>query len=65
MSHILFLNLVFFAPTLAGAAAFTWTVLRILRAPTPPSEEGGGIGAPAGGRPRSPRAGPDDLARAA
>jgi hypothetical protein len=65
MGHVVLINLVFFVPAVAGASAFAWTMLRILRAPTPPPDESGGLGATVGGRPSDPRAGPEDLARSA
>jgi len=65
MSHIVLINVVFFVPAVAGSTAFAWTVLRILRTPTRPPSESGGLGAGVGGRPLRPRAGPDELARSA
>jgi len=65
MDHVLLVNLVFFLPALAGSSAFAWTMLRILRAPTPPSDESGGLGAALSGPRPHPSAGPDDLARSA
>jgi hypothetical protein len=65
MGHVLLINLVFFVPALGGSSAFAWTMLHIVRAPTPPSGESGGLGAAVGSRPPHPSAGPDDLARSA
>jgi len=65
MGHVVLINLVFFIPALAGSSAFAWTMLRILRAPAPPSDESGGLAAAVGGRPPHPSAGPEDLARSA
>jgi hypothetical protein len=60
MTHVLLLNLVFFGPATAGAAAFVFTIQRVLRTDAPPaSPPGGGSKSPA------PMAGPDDLASSA
>jgi len=60
MTHLLFLNLVFFVPAACGASAFVFCISRILRvAPPPASPEDGGSKVPL------PAAGPDDLARSA
>lgn len=60
MTHVLFLNLVFFVPATCGASAFAFVVYRILKSAPPPASPPEG-----GGRVRLPAAGPDDLARSA
>jgi hypothetical protein len=61
MSHLLFLNLVFFIIPTCGAIAFAVIVFRILGSGEPPSP-----GMPPGGtKKQAPSAGPDDLARSA
>ena len=60
MTHLLFLNLVFFVPATCGAAAFAFCILRILRTAPPPASPPDG-----GSKVRLPAAGPDDLARSA
>ena len=60
MTHVLLLNLVFFAPSACGASAFAYVIYKVLRSgppPSPPPE--GGSKAPL------PVVGPDDLARSA
>jgi hypothetical protein len=60
MTHVLFLNLVFFIPATCGASTFVFFVSRFLRSvPPSASPPGGGSKAPL------PLAGPDDLARSA
>jgi hypothetical protein len=61
MTHMLFLNIVFFIIPLCGATAFAFFIYRFLRSGEPPAPPapGGGTKAP------SPSAGPDDLARSA
>ncbi len=61
MTHVLFLNLVFFIPATCGATAFAVFIYRFLKSSPPPasSPPGGGSKAPL------PVAGPDDLARSA
>jgi hypothetical protein len=60
MTHVLFLNLVFFVPATCGASAFAFVVYRILKSAPPP------VSPPEGGsKVRLPSAGPDDLARSA
>ena len=69
MGHVVLLNLVFFLPAVSGASAFAWWVVRILRAPAPPSGEDGGTSGHGFVRPEGPsgthlHAGRDDeLAR--
>jgi len=61
MTHVLLLNLVFFAPGMCGATAFAFIIRRILRSAPPPASP-----PPEGGsRVPLPTAGPDDLARSA
>jgi len=61
MTHVLFLNLVFFVPATCGASAFAFIVYRILRSASPPEPA-----PPEGGsKTPLPAAGPDDLARSA
>ncbi len=61
MTHIVFLNLVFFIPATCGASTLGLFVYRFLRhqAPPEPFPPGGGSKVPL------PTAGPDDLARSA
>ena len=60
MTHVLFLNLVFFIPATCGATAFAVFVYRFLKSSPPPaSPPAGGSKAP------QPAAGPEDLARSA
>ena len=60
MTHVLFLNLVFFIPATCGATAFAIFVYRFLTsAPPPTSPPEGGSKSPL------PAAGPSDLARSA
>jgi hypothetical protein len=60
MTHVLFLNLVFFIPATCGSTAFAVFIYRFLKTSPPPAHP------PTGGAkvPR-PAAGPDDLARSA
>jgi hypothetical protein len=61
MTHVLFLNLVFFIPATCGATAFVLCILRCLRTAPPPASS-----PPEGGsKVPGPTAGPDDLARSA
>jgi len=50
MTHVLLLNLVFFAPSACGASAFVYVFYRLLKPRRPPP---------------TTSAGPDDLARSA
>ena len=60
MTHVLFLNVVFFVPATCGASAFAFVVYRILKSAPPPAlPPRGGTKVPL------PAAGPDDLARSA
>ena len=60
MTHVLFLNLVFFIPATCGATAFALFVYRFLKSSPPPA------GSPPGGsKAPLPIAGPEDLARSA
>ena len=62
MTHVLLLNLVFFTPATAGAAAFAFLVYRFVGRPEPdPGTDDPGPGTK---RPL-PAVGPDDLARSA
>jgi hypothetical protein len=60
MTHVLFLNLVFFIPATCGATAFAVFVYRFLKSAPPPAPPPRG-----GGRPPLPVAGPDDLVHSA
>ena len=59
MTHVLLLNLVFFAPAICGASAFAFFIYRFLKS-TPPPNSG-----PEGGSKVPQGVGPDDLARSA
>ena len=60
MTHVLLLNLVFFAPSACGASAFAYVVYKVLRSGPPPPAP------PEGGSKSSlPVVGPNDLARSA
>jgi len=61
MTHVLFLNLVFFIPATCGATAFAFFIYRFLNSapPSAPAPPGGGSKVPL------PVAGPEDLARSA
>ena len=62
MTHVLLLNLVFFTPATAGAAAFAFLVYRFVgRSGTDPGDGDSGPGT----KQPAPAAGPDDLARSA
>lgn len=60
MTHVLLLNLVFFAPSACGASAFAYVVYKVLRSGPPPSDPPDG-----GSKVPLPVAGPDDLAHSA
>jgi hypothetical protein len=60
MTHILLLNVVFFAPSACGASAFAYVVYKVLRSGPPPSAPPEG-----GSKTPLPVVGPDDLARSA
>jgi hypothetical protein len=59
MTHVLLLNLVFFAPSACGASAFAYVVYKVLRSGPPPAPPEGGSKVPL------PEVGPNDLARSA
>jgi hypothetical protein len=59
MTHVLLLNLVFFAPATCGAATFAFFIWRFLTSASPPDA------GPDGGSTVPQRVGPDDLARSA
>jgi hypothetical protein len=60
MTHVIFLNLVFFIPAGCGATAFALYINRFLKSSPPSSSPPGG-----GSKAPLPAAGPDDLARSA
>jgi len=60
MTHVVLLNLVFFAPSACGASAFVYVVYKCLRSGPPPSAPPDG-----GSKVPLPAAGPNDLARSA